>query len=116
MKTLTVDKLQVKIMPNRTEMGEVAATDICAKIKSLLAAKEEINIIFAAAPSQNDVLQSLVDSDIEWNRVNAFHMDEYYGLETSDPRRLASFLCSHFLDKVQVKNRFFSISFHKNTI
>ncbi|MBQ8815706.1 MAG: glucosamine-6-phosphate deaminase [Lachnospiraceae bacterium] len=104
MKTLTVDKLQVKIMPNRTEMGEVAAADIHAKIKELLAVKEEINIIFAAAPSQNDVLQSLVDSDIEWNRVNAFHMDEYIGLDKSAPQGFGNFLNEHIFGKAPFKS------------
>ena len=50
MREFTVDKLTVKVMPNRTEMGCVAAEDIRSCIKALLAEKEEINIIFAAAP------------------------------------------------------------------
>ena len=35
-------------------MGEAAARDIKAKIAELLAGKQGINMIFAAAPSQND--------------------------------------------------------------
>ena len=78
MKSYKVDKLTVEIYENRTLMGEAAARDIKAKIAELLKEKAEINMIFAAAPSQNDVLQSLVeDKEIEWNRVNAYHMDEY---------------------------------------
>ena len=52
-----VDKLRVKIFENRTLMGEDSALDIKNKIKELLAEKAEINMIFAAAPSQNDVLK-----------------------------------------------------------
>ena len=48
-------------MPDRDEMGKVAAADIYAKINELLSKKEEINMIFAAAPSQNDVLKALVE-------------------------------------------------------
>lgn len=70
MKTFVKDKLEVEIFENRTLMGEAAAKDISAKIKELLAEKQEINMIFAAAPSQNDVLKALVeDETIEWNRV-----------------------------------------------
>ena len=84
MKTFTKDLLAVKIMPTRREMGEVAAKDIHDKMLSLLAEKAEINMIFAAAPSQNDVLQSLIAyDDIDWSRVNAYHMDEYIGLDVS---------------------------------
>ena len=77
MKSFRKDRLDVEIYSDRTHMGEAAAKDIKDKICELLKTKKEINIIFAAAPSQNDVLQALVnDSAIEWNRINAYHMDE----------------------------------------
>ena len=59
MKTYKVDKLTVKIFETRKEMGEVSAKEISAKIKELLTVKPEINMIFAAAPSQNDMLYHL---------------------------------------------------------
>lgn len=104
MKELRSDKLTVKIMPNRTEMGDVAAKDIVAAIKEMLGKKEEINMIFAAAPSQNDVLKSLVESDVEWKRVNAFHMDEYIGLDKSAPQGFGNFLVDHIFGKVPFKS------------
>ncbi len=104
MKQMTVDKLTVKMMETRKEMGEVAATDICKKIKELLAVKEELNIIFAAAPSQNDVLQSLVESDVDWSRVNAYHMDEYIGLDKSAPQGFGNFLMDHIWGKAPFKS------------
>lgn len=104
MKELIVDKLEVKIMPNRTEMGQVAANDIIAAIKALLQKKAEINMIFAAAPSQNDVLKALVESDVEWNRVNAFHMDEYIGLNKAAPQGFGNFLVEHIFGQVPFKS------------
>ena len=104
MKQITVDKLTVKMMETRKEMGEVAATDICKKIKELLDVKEELNIIFAAAPSQNDVLQSLIDSDVDWSRVNAYHMDEYIGLDKSAPQGFGNFLVDHIWGKAPFKS------------
>lgn len=104
MKELMVDKLKVKILPNRTEMGQVAANDIITAIKALLQEKAEINMIFAAAPSQNDVLKALVDSDVEWNRVNAFHMDEYIGLDKAAPQGFGNFLVDHIFGKVKFKS------------
>jgi glucosamine-6-phosphate deaminase len=96
MKTMQVDKLRVEIYENRTLMGEAAARDIKAKIAELLSKKAEINMIFAAAPSQNDVLKALVeDKSIEWNRVNAYHMDEYIGLDKDAPQGFGNFLKDH---------------------
>ena len=43
MKSFCVDELKVYACENRTIMGELAAKDISAKIKELLAKKSEIN-------------------------------------------------------------------------
>ena len=104
MKTMKVDNLDVKIFPTRDEMGACAAKDIHDKIVELLAEKEEINMIFAAAPSQNDVLASLIASDIEWNRINAYHMDEYIGLAKDAPQGFGNFLVDHIFGKVPFKS------------
>lgn len=104
-RTFFVDKLKVKVFDNRVAMGEDAASDIKAKIKELLAQKQEINMIFAAAPSQNDVLKALVeDKSIEWNRVNAYHMDEYIGLDKSAPQGFGNFLKEHIFGLVPFKS------------
>ncbi len=105
MKTYYQDKLKVNIYDSRSEMGAAAAEDISAKIKELLAEKDEISMIFAAAPSQNEVLASLVaDKSIEWNRVNAYHMDEYIGLDSSAPQCFGNFLDAHIFGLVPFKS------------
>ncbi len=106
MKELKKDTLRVKIMPTRKEMGEVAAKDIHDRILALLETKEEINMIFAAAPSQNDVLASLIScSDIDWTRINAYHMDEYIGLKGEFlAQSFGKFLTDHIFGRVPFKS------------
>jgi len=105
MKSLKKDLLDVKIYETRSEMGKAAAADIKACLLSLLAKKETVNMIFAAAPSQNDVLKELVsDKDIKWEKVNAFHMDEYIGLEKCAPQRFSNFLTEKIFSKVNFKS------------
>ena len=98
---MKVDKLQVNIYETRAEMGAAAALDIKNKFCELLAKKPQINVIFAAAPSQNEVLASLVaDKNIEWKRINAYHMDEYIGLAADAPQGFGNFLRAHIFDQV----------------
>ena len=93
MRSFKKDLLKVNIYDTREEMGRSAALDIKRAILSLLGTKEEINMIFAAAPSQNEVLSALAnDSEIPWGRVNAFHMDEYIGLDACAPQGFGNFL------------------------
>ena len=106
MKAMKKDLLQVKIYETRAEMGVAAAQEIKAGILKMLETKETINMIFAAAPSQNEVLASLAgDKEIPWNRVNAFHMDEYIGLSPEAPQGFGNFLNRAIFDKVNFKEK-----------
>ena len=100
MKQIISDKLKTNIYGTRAEMGKGAADDIAICINALLKAKDEINMIFAAAPSQNEVLASLVaDKSIDWTRINAYHMDEYVGLSIEKEQSFARYLSDHVFSK-----------------
>ncbi len=105
MKEFVKDKLKVEAFDTRAQMGEAAAKDISACFAKLLKEKSEINVIFAAAPSQNDVLSALCnDKSIEWGRINAYHMDEYIGLSKSAPQGFGNFLREHIFGLVPLKS------------
>ena len=62
-------------------------------------------MIFAAASSQNDFLKALLeDAEIDWTRVNAFHMDEYIGLEMGAVQSFGTFLKERIFDKVPFRS------------
>lgn len=103
-KQFTKDRLAVQIWEDRTQMGQAAAKDIAACMEALLREKETINMIFAAAPSQQDMLDALLQMPLPWHRVNAFHMDEYVGLAKDDPRSFGYFLDQHIFKKVPFAN------------
>ncbi|HEY3373122.1 MAG TPA: glucosamine-6-phosphate deaminase [Prolixibacteraceae bacterium] len=87
------DKLEVKIYSTRAELGQAAGYEAGNQIKELLNSQQIINIIFAAAPSQNEFLESLINQQgIAWDRINAFHMDEYLGLPADAPQGFGNFL------------------------
>lgn len=93
LKDFYANKLRVRVFDSRKAMGDAAGAEAARCIKELLAKKEVVNVMFAAAPSQNETLAALVeDPDIDWSRVNAFHMDEYVGLDESHPAGFRNFL------------------------
>src|SRR5665648_627332 len=94
------DYLTVKIYSSREELGRVASYEAANKIKALQLTQPIINIIFAAAPSQNEFLENLINQkDIEWERINAFHMDEYIGLPANAPQAFGNFLRKRIFDR-----------------
>ena len=51
-KQLCADKLRVNVYETRAAMGAAAGKAAAVRIRQLLEEKQEVNIIFAAAPSQ----------------------------------------------------------------
>lgn len=97
--------LKYYVFDNRANAGIFAAQDIAEAILKCLEKKDEINMIFAAAPSQNDTLGALLErKDIPWNKINAFHMDEYIGLPDGAPQSFGFFLKNAIFDKVPFKS------------
>ena len=95
------DYQKVNVFPTREEMGQKAGKDVEQQIIKLLAHKKTIRMVFAAAPSQNELLEYLVSSNkIEWERITAFHMDEYIGLNANDSRSFATYLNEHLFYRV----------------
>ena len=103
-KEFTKDTLRVKIYDSRQAMGVGAAAEATAYLKALLAEQPYVNIIFAAAPSQNEFLEAMASSDVDWSRVNAFHMDEYIGLKKDAPQGFGNFLRKAIFDKVPFRS------------
>ena len=75
-KNFKVDRLSVKVFDSRESMGEAAASEAATRLRDILSRKEEVNVVFAAAPSQNEFLAALSKAEgIDWGRVIALHMD-----------------------------------------
>ncbi|MGD8780459.1 MAG: glucosamine-6-phosphate deaminase [Ignavibacteria bacterium] len=102
-KEFNKEKLLVKVFNNREELGITVAEDVADVINNLAQSQDEIRIVFAAAPSQNEFLEELAKKDIDWQKVVAFHMDEYIGLEASAPHLFGKYLDNHIFSKVNFK-------------
>jgi glucosamine-6-phosphate deaminase len=98
-----VDKARVEIFEDRLQAGQAAAFDVSRDIVHHQPESEPARIVFAAAPSQNEFLASLVGkSAIDWSRVSAFHMDEYLGLKRENPASFRYYLQQHLFDQVAI--------------
>ena len=103
--------LPVRRFATRREMGAAAAADIADFLRAKIGiAGHGVRVIFAAADSQRDMLESLIaDHRLDWGRVTAFHMDEYIGLAPDAPQRLGNWLKRALIERVPI-GRFHAIS------
>jgi glucosamine-6-phosphate deaminase len=102
---MTVDLLTVHIAPDTHSMGSLAAKAIAADIKAIAEKKPYVRIMFAAAPSQDSTLEALqVIEGVPWSQIIAFHMDEYVGIESSQPQSFRNYLTKRLFDNKPFKN------------
>lgn len=93
LKDSSLDELDIHIAESRTAMGARAAADISHEIRARIERQSGVRMIFAAAPSQNEMLAALrEEKGVDWSRVTAFHMDEYLDLPADAPQRFGLWL------------------------
>jgi len=102
LRVFKADRLSVEVYSNRADLGAAAARDVAACMKQVIAAKDKVAMVFAAAPSQNEFLAALsADGSLDWDKVVAFHLDEYVGLPPDAPQGFGNFLRRHLFDIVK---------------
>ncbi|NBH70881.1 glucosamine-6-phosphate deaminase [Clostridiaceae bacterium] len=102
---LDFGKVNLKVYGTRGEMGKAAAKEAAECMRRMLKEQDEIHCVFAAAPSQNEFLEALIqEGGIDWSRVNGYHMDEYVGLGIGHPSSFNRFLSQAVFDCVPFKN------------
>ena len=80
--------MEISISINEEINGTKAAEAGIAAVKLAIAKNGEARIIIATGASQFEIFKVLVESDIDWNKVTVFHLDEYVGINED---HLASF-------------------------
>lgn len=85
--------LSVDVRDTAAASGAAAGVAAADAIRRALNDQGRARVIFASAPSQEAMLGTLVEQpDLDWSRVEGFHMDEYLGLPTEHPQAFGPWL------------------------
>ncbi len=93
--------LKIDISFTKREMGLKAAEMTAEILKSSLAMQEKVSFVAATGASQFEFLESLCKIDnIDWQRTEMFHLDEYIGLAASHPASFRKYLSERLVKRV----------------
>ena len=92
--------MKIEIFDQKDDMGAAAAAAGIAKLKETLSEKGSASIIVATGVSQFQVLAILAESDLPWNKITAFHLDEYVGLPITHEASFRKYLWERFVSKL----------------
>ena len=97
--------MQLVIASDAQAMGREAAGMAAEVLKTAIDNNGEGRLLVATGASQFEVLENLCDrNDIDWSVIDAFHLDEYVGLDSGHPASFCRYLKERFVDRVPIRS------------
>ncbi|MBO0798734.1 MAG: 6-phosphogluconolactonase, partial [Blastocatellia bacterium] len=94
----------LKVFPSKIQLAEAAASHAAEIIRQAGAKSGSVRIVAATGASQFDFLNSLIGRrDIDWKRVEMFHLDEYVGLPASHPASFRKYLRERLIEPAGIE-------------
>lgn len=93
----------LRLFPDKVSLGRAAAEQAATAIRSAIAERGRARIIAATAASQLEFLEALTKApNIDWTKVEAFHLDEYIGLPITHPGSFRKMLMEQLVKKTGI--------------
>jgi glucosamine-6-phosphate deaminase len=92
-----------RVFEDRQSLGLAAAEQASVAIRRAILDRGRARIIAATGASQLDFLDALTKAkNIDWQRVEMFHLDEYVGLPITHPASFRKYLLERLIQKVKI--------------
>lgn len=90
--------MRLTVHPDPATLGRQAGTEAGDRIAAAIAAQGHARIVIATGASQFATISTLVARrDIDWSRVECFHLDEYIGIPATHPASFRRYLQERFV-------------------
>jgi len=91
--------MKVQILDTAEALGRAAACRCAEVIAAAIREKGKARVIFSTGASQFSTIEALLGSDIDFSRVEAFHLDEYIGLPDTHKASFRKYLRERLFSK-----------------
>jgi len=92
--------MEIRIAENRYALGQSAAKYVSQILRETIAEKGKARMVLSTGASQFDTLEALTKEDVQWDKVEMFHLDEYVDLPETHPASFRKYLKERFVEKV----------------
>ena len=93
--------MKVKVFETANEVGAAAAKQAAAKLNATIAEKGSARLLLSTGASQFTFFEHFVKEDVDWSKVEMFHLDEYVGISDEHPASFNKYLRERFIDIVK---------------
>jgi glucosamine-6-phosphate deaminase len=96
----------IKVFDEKNSLAKAAAMQAAAAIRAAIGKRGEARIIAATGASQLEFLKALTAvSEMEWKKVEMFHLDEYIGVPMTHPASFRKYLHEHLIEKTGIQKQ-----------
>lgn len=99
--------MKIKLFNNSLELGKEAAINVASLLRDNIASKGKVRLLLSTGASQLETLKFLVQMDVDWSKVEMFHLDEYIGLPETHPASFRRYLKEKFVNIVGLQKVYF---------
>ena len=92
--------MKLIVSTTKEELGKKSAAQAAALINKAIAENGSARILLSTGASQFPFFEEFVKADIDWSRVEMFHLDEYVGISEEHPASFKRYLLDRFVNKV----------------
>ena len=92
--------MEIRICETADALGKSAAKFVADELRKIINSKGYARIALSTGASQFDTLKYLVLEDVDWSKVEMFHLDEYVDLPETHPASFRKYLKERFVEKV----------------
>ncbi len=89
--------MRIIISKTADDLGMRAAAEAAKQINAAIEKNGGARIVLSTGASQFETLAHLVKEDIDWSRVEMFHLDEYVNLPDTHPASFRKYLKERFV-------------------
>ena len=92
--------MKVVLAKDSKELGYLAAKHAAKEINAAIEKDGNARILLSTGASQFTFFEQFVKEDIDWSKVEMFHLDEYVGISVEHPASFKKYLTERFINKV----------------
>ena len=92
--------MDIRVYSDADALGEFAGRQAAQLLRAAVAERGGARLLLATGLSQVTTLATLVAEPVPWERVTAFHLDEYVGLPADHPASFRRYLRERFASRV----------------
>ncbi|MBR5253315.1 MAG: 6-phosphogluconolactonase [Clostridia bacterium] len=95
--------MKIIISKDAKALGSNAADFVAAEINKAIAEKGNARIVLSTGASQLTTIEELITRDVDWSKVEMFHLDEYVDLPETHIASFRKYLKERFISKINLK-------------